>query len=94
MKGILTFPTSTVYVRGTTGVTRDELNRVMVGFIVVDVIVFDVVVENERDVLVFLVGAGEYVGNILSNILCVVGGTRAARHQRFHRNLDKMGIEN
>lgn len=60
----------------------------MVGFIIVEV-----VVENERDVLVLLVGA-EDVGNILSNILCVVGGTRAATHQKFHRSLDKMNIKN
>lgn len=86
MRGILTFPTATVYVRGTTGVTG---SRVMVGFIVVDV-----VVENERDVLVLLVGAEEDVGIILSNILCVVGGTRAATHQKFHRSLDKMSIKN
>lgn len=90
MRGILTFPTATVYVRGTTGVARDELSRVMVGFVVVDV-----VVENERDVLVLLVGAEEYVeGIILSNILCVVGGTRATTHQKFHRSLDKMDIKN
>lgn len=61
----------------------------MVGFIVVEV-----VVENERDVLVLLVGAEEDVGNILSNILCVVGGTRAATHQKFHRSLDKINIKN
>lgn len=57
-------------------------------------IVVDAVVENERDVIVLLVGAREYVGIILSVILCIVGGTRAARHQRFHRNLDKMDIKN
>lgn len=90
MRGILTFPTATVYVRGTTGVARDELSRVMVGFIVVDV-----VVENEKDVLVLLVGAEEYVeGIILSNILCVVGDTRATTQQKFHQSLDKMEIKN
>lgn len=89
MRGLLTFPTATVYVRATTGVTSDELSRVMEGFIVVDA-----VVENERDVLVLLVGAEEYVSTILSNILCVVGGTRAATHQKFHRSLGKMDIKN
>lgn len=54
MRGILTFPTATVYVRGTIGVTRDELSRVMEGVIVVDV-----VIEYERDELVVLVGAEE-----------------------------------
>lgn len=70
MRGILTFPTATVNVRGTTGVTREELSRVMVGLIVVDV-----VVEYERDALAVLVGAEEYiVGIIFSNVICVVGG--------------------
>lgn len=83
MRGILTFPTATVYVRGTTGVNRDEISRVMVGFTVVDV-----VVEYEKDVLVALVGAEEYIVNIvLSNIFCVVGGIRAAA-------LDKIDIKN
>lgn len=77
-----------MYVRGTTGVARDELSRVMVEFVVVDV-----VVENGRDVLVLLVGAEEYVeGIILRNILCLVGGTRATTHQKFHRRLDKMDM--
>lgn len=81
--GILTFPTATVYVRGTIGVTRDELSHVMVGFIVVDV-----VDEYERDVLVVLVGAEEYVvGIILSNVFCVVCVTRTAV-------LEKMDIKN
>lgn len=72
-----------MYVRGTTGVTRDELSRVMVGFIVVDV-----VVEYVKDVLVALVGAEEYVVSIiLSNIFCVVGGTRT-------EGLVKMDIKN
>lgn len=62
----------------------------MVGFIVV------VAVADESNIL--SVGAGEDVGDNLSNMLCVVGGNmvkkKAARHQRLHRNLHEMGIGN
>lgn len=88
MREVLTFPTSAVYVCGTTGVARGNLNWVLVGFTVI-------VVENESDL--FSVGAEEDVGIILSNMLCIVGRTtlkRATRHQRLHLNLHKMSIEN
>lgn len=42
-------------------------------------------------------GAGEDVGNILPNMLCVVVDTmvkRTARHQRLYRNIHKMVIVN
>lgn len=62
----------------------------MVGFIVV------VAVADESNIL--SVGAGEDVGDNLSNMLCVVGGNmvkkKATRHQRLHRNLHEMGIGN
>lgn len=54
-----------------------------------------VVVEDESGALSFR--AGEDVGNILSNMLCVVDDTmvkRTARHQRLYRNIHKMGIVN